>query len=88
MVCLYGNRRGALLSDYESCIPVVEVRPHGRLHTPMVPELAGLDPKAIHDPYGQKQAPIGLDYPKPMVDLKASRQAAIDAFKQLSKETS
>ena len=47
-----------------------------------VPELADLDDKAVHDPYGQKNFPVGLKYPKPMVDLKKSRQAAIDTFKQ------
>ncbi|WP_420550595.1 deoxyribodipyrimidine photo-lyase [Litorivicinus lipolyticus] len=46
-----------------------------------VPELADLDAKTIHAPFDAKAHPIGLKYPKPMVDLKRSRQQAIDTFK-------
>ncbi|TCM67069.1 deoxyribodipyrimidine photo-lyase [Acinetobacter calcoaceticus] len=45
-----------------------------------VPELAHLDAKRIHDPY-LKQPDLELDYPRPIVDLKASRLRAIAAFK-------
>ncbi|AOA58927.1 deoxyribodipyrimidine photo-lyase [Acinetobacter larvae] len=48
-----------------------------------LPELAHLDDKSIHDPYAY-QADLPLDYPRPIVDLKQSRQAAIAAFQQLS----
>lgn len=51
------------------------------------PELRKLPPKYIHQPW---QAPshilqacgitLGVDYPAPIVDLKASRQRALDAF--------
>ena len=45
-----------------------------------VPELAKLDAKRIHAPFAK--GPIaGLNYPQPMVDLKSSRQQAIDRFK-------
>lgn len=51
------------------------------------PELADLPNKYIHQPWNAsedilKQANIklGVDYPEPIVDLKASRQRALDAF--------
>lgn len=45
-----------------------------------VPELAHLDAKSIHEPFA-KNTNLKLDYPHPIVDLKSSRQRAIDAFK-------
>lgn len=48
-----------------------------------LPELAHLDAKNIHEPYA-KLSDLVLDYPQPIVDLKLSRQRAIDAFKQLA----
>ncbi len=55
-----------------------------------VPELARLPARFIHQPW---QAPaailkscgvtLGLDYPYPIVDLKASREQALEAFKHL-----
>lgn len=45
-----------------------------------VPELAHLDAKTIHEPFA-KNPNLKLDYPHPMVDLKSSRQRAIEAFK-------
>ena len=47
-----------------------------------VPELAHLDAKTIHEPYG-KNPNIQLNYPKVIVDLKQSRVRAIEAFKQI-----
>ena len=47
-----------------------------------VPELAHLDAKTIHEPYG-KNPNIQLNYPKAIVDLKQSRVRAIEAFKQI-----
>lgn len=55
--------------------------PHGEFIRAWLPELTHLDDKTIHEPY--KQNHIVLDYPKPMVDLKQSRQRALDAFKNL-----
>ena len=55
------------------------------LRRALVCELARLDGKAIHMP--QKRAPKaleGTDYPEPIVDLKLSRQEAIDKFKSMS----
>lgn len=51
-----------------------------------VPELAKLDAKRIHEPYAKGPIP-GLNYPQPMVDLKATRQRAIDLFKAHAQET-
>ena len=55
-----------------------------------VPELAALPDKWLHKPW---QAPesileeagivLGRDYPEPIVDLKASREAALDAYRTL-----
>jgi deoxyribodipyrimidine photo-lyase len=59
-----------------------------------VPELAGLHNKYIHGPWLAKpeelqQAGIslGIDYPKPIVNLKQSRDRALAAFKTLSPST-
>mgnify|MGYP002039896503 FL=1 len=62
--------------------------PDGRFIRQWLPELTSLSDKAIHDPHaGSKgQASLfggGVDYPKPIVDLRASRQRALDAFKNL-----
>lgn len=47
-----------------------------------VPEVAGLPDTLVHQPW---QAPDAsqLDYPKPIVDLKLSRERALEAFKAL-----
>ena len=46
-----------------------------------VPELAHLDAKRIHDPHAKGLDP-DLNYPLALVDLKASRQRAIEVFAQ------
>lgn len=46
-----------------------------------VPELAKLGPDRIHTPW--EKGPLPGGYPRPLVDLKDSRQAAIDRFKAL-----
>lgn len=59
-----------------------------------VPEIASLPNKYLFNPW---EAPekirqeagivLGSTYPKPLVDLKVSRQAALDAFQSLKNET-
>lgn len=45
-----------------------------------VPELAKCDAKQIHEPYANAST-VELNYPRPIVDLKISRQRAISTFK-------
>lgn len=55
-----------------------------------VPELAALPNKYLFNPWDapetvlkQAQITLGITYPKPIVDLKASRNRALEAFKSL-----
>ncbi|HEV2517684.1 MAG TPA: deoxyribodipyrimidine photo-lyase [Devosia sp.] len=56
--------------------------PAGNYVRRWVPEVAGLPDKLVHQPW---QAPDAtkLAYPKPIVDLKLSRERALEAFKAL-----
>mgnify|MGYP001627114279 CR=1 FL=1 len=56
-----------------------------------LPELASLPDKYIHAPFAAPEqvlraagVSVGENYPRPVVDLKLSREAALAAFKQLS----
>ena len=64
--------------------PVSQARkfdPDGTYIRRFVPELAVLPPPAIHEPSTLPMLQFAaLAYPTPIVDLAASRQAAIDAF--------
>jgi deoxyribodipyrimidine photo-lyase len=65
--------------------------PEGDYVRRFVPELAEMPKKYIHNPW---EAPddvladagvvLGKDYPRPIVDLRASRERALDAFKSIS----
>ena len=59
-----------------------------------IPELKALPNKYLFNPWEAPQEEldkanlvIGKDYPRPIIDLKLSRQNALDAFKTLKKET-
>jgi len=63
--------------------------PEGRYVKRWVPELAGVPAKAVHQPWTLKpveRTAIGLAhgaYPEPIVDLKASREAALAAYQRM-----
>jgi deoxyribodipyrimidine photo-lyase len=57
--------------------------PEGAFIAHWLPELASLPAKARHAPPQDMLNPV--DYPSPIVDHKAARQRALDAFKALSK---
>ena len=55
-----------------------------------VPELAQLDDKHIHEPSAAPElilaaagVQLGVNYPEPVVGLKASREKALEAYQQL-----
>jgi deoxyribodipyrimidine photo-lyase len=57
-----------------------------------VPELAALPDKYLHAPWAAPEAvleqadiALGRDYPAPIVDHKAARQAALDAYQEVRK---
>jgi deoxyribodipyrimidine photo-lyase len=75
--------------------PVTQGRkfdPNGVYVRRFVPEIAALPDKFLHSPW-EAPAPVlaevgielGSDYPRPMVDLKASRERALDAFRSIGK---
>ncbi|QRY79509.1 deoxyribodipyrimidine photo-lyase [Pseudomonas sp. PDNC002] len=57
--------------------------PDGRFIRRWVPELAGVEGRAVHDP--SKLGLFGAEgYPQPMCDLSATRERALEAFKNLT----
>lgn len=49
-----------------------------------VPELAEVPLRYLHQPWQLDQSTLaGIDYPEPLVDLKQSRQRALEAFSQI-----
>lgn len=78
--------------------PVTQGRkfdPNGDYVRRYVPEVAGLPDRFVHSPW---EAPdhalesaglrLGKDYPRPIVDLAASRERALDAFNSLMQRAS
>ncbi|WP_043307150.1 deoxyribodipyrimidine photo-lyase [Pseudomonas sp. ML96] len=57
----------------------------GRFIRTWLPELAHLDDRDIHNPAALGGLFAAADYPPPMVDLSASRERALQAFKNLPK---
>ena len=67
--------------------------PDGQYIKEFIPELKNLPIKYLFSPW---EAPkeildnanitLGKDYPEPIIDLKSSREKALDAFKSLKKE--
>ena len=58
--------------------------PDGRFIRHWLPELAHLDNRSIHQPTGNRGLFDTHAYPAPMVDIAASRQRALAAFRDLS----
>lgn len=58
--------------------------PDGSYIRRFVPELAGVEGEALHEPWTLPGLLRGtLDYPEPLVDLGDSRRAAIEAFQKI-----
>ncbi len=58
--------------------------PEGAFIRRWVPELAGLDGKAIHAPWEAGLTRANIEYPEPIVDHREARDRAIGAFKRSS----
>jgi deoxyribodipyrimidine photo-lyase len=48
-----------------------------------LPELAGLSARLLHEPWRDPAALARCGYPQPLIDLKASRDLALEAYKAL-----
>ncbi len=57
--------------------------PEGKYVREYVPELAHMENKYLHKPWESPNPPAG--YPAPIVDLKASREKALEAFQSIKK---
>ena len=67
---------------------------HGNYIKQYLPELANLPKEYIHEPWKtppklleEYQITLGVTYPHPIVDLKSSRQAALDGYQKLKRVT-
>lgn len=61
--------------------------PNGAYIRQWVPELADMDKKFIHTPWLAKSVALHTRYPRPIISLETSRNRALDAFKNLPKNT-
>lgn len=59
--------------------------PEGAFIREWVPELAALDEKVIHEPSRSGLAMANVEYPSPIVDVKAGRERALEAFEGVKK---
>ena len=59
--------------------------PDGEYVKKYVPELVDVLPQYIHKPWKLEKALIPKHYPKPIVDLKTTRDAALQAYKEMRK---
>lgn len=59
--------------------------PDGHYIRRFVPELADFPDRYLHAPWEAPAEQLNDDYPSPIVDLKSSRERALDAFKNLPK---
>ncbi len=64
--------------------------PEGEFIRRWLPELSRLDRRWIHQPWAAPSrvlqaagVQLGADYPRPLVDLKASRERALAAYRSL-----
>jgi len=57
--------------------------PDGAYVRRWIPELAGVPAPLVHQPWRDAQFLQRSGYPAPMVDLRASRQAALDAYQRM-----
>jgi deoxyribodipyrimidine photo-lyase len=64
--------------------------PEGAYIRSWVQELKGIDDAVIHAPWEKEsdiqekyKVVLGKDYPKPMVDLKATRDRALSAYEKI-----
>ena len=51
-----------------------------------LPELADLPARLLHEPWREPAALAACGYPEPMIDLKASRQRALEAYQALPRD--
>lgn len=51
-----------------------------------LPELAALPSRLLHQPWRDPSVLTRCGYPEPMVDVAASRQLALEAFKELPRD--
>jgi deoxyribodipyrimidine photo-lyase len=60
--------------------------PEGRYLKRWLPELSALPPRLLQEPWREPAALRGCGYPEPMIDLKASREGALEAYKALPRD--